>query len=147
MSELSKSKIDIDKLKLINDTNAMKTLFEHYRTVHIPVGFNAINPPTTAHHQVLKEMNRPVIAQWLEEFANEEVGITDNGIGEYSGVLLYSKFQTWKQTNGINYDVSAPQFNMRIHVLRLEGITSKKTKKCNLKVFDFIKVIGALKQI
>jgi len=148
----------------INDKNAMKTLFEYYRTVHIPENFNKLKPPTTKHHQELKTMNRHVIEQWLEAFIVEEVRLLYPGVDNldefiesdefeesqdekgYSSAHLYDDFKEWRQSNGINYEVSAPQFNMRIHNMRVNGITVKKTKKCNMKVFKFAEVLKSLNE-
>jgi hypothetical protein len=160
----------------INDKNAMKTLYEYYRTVKIPENFNKLKPPTTKHHQELKTMSRNVIEQWLEAFIIEEVrllypGITGPSDPEdpdspdafdtfiesdefkaskdekgYSSTHLYDDFKEWRQSNGINYEVSAPQFNMRVHNMRIDGITVKKTKKCNMKVFKFAEVLKSLNE-
>ncbi len=129
----------------INNEDAMKTLYEHYRTVKIPDNFNKSKPPTTAHHQELKSMNRPPIALWLEQFIINAMDNCDDTTGEYNNASLYQKFKSWKETNGINYDLNSQQFNMRIHGLRLDGMTTKKTRTCNLRVINFAKVLESLK--
>ena len=130
--------------KFINDPNAMKTLYEYYKTVTIPDDFNKLKPPTTKHHQELKEMNRSPIASWLEQFIIEEMDSCNEDTKEYSNTVLYQKFKSWKEANGVNYEISAQQFNMRIHSLRLNGVTTKKTKKCNLKVINFADALESI---
>ena len=120
--------------ELLDDTNAIKSVYEYFKSIPDMDKFGSIPMPTTEHQENLKEMNANPIESWLKDFVERKLG---NPTIKETSKKLYEDFHEWINNSNItNYQCDALKFSVRLKNLKLPYITKDHTKYGNTNVFD-----------
>ena len=103
----------------------------------VPETFNVLQFPKTEYQEILKDANRDYIDTWLEDLTQRhthevEISMTSKEI--------YDDWKLYVNNNGITINYSSLQFQKRLALLCIDGVSIKKTKFCNMKCFDINKL-------
>jgi phage/plasmid-associated DNA primase len=120
--------------ELLDDTNAIKSVYEYFKSIPDMDKFGSLPMPTTEHQENLKEMNANPIESWLKDFVERKLG---NPTIKETSKKLYEDFHEWINNSNItNYQCDALKFSVRLKNLKLPYITKDHTKYGNTNVFD-----------
>lgn len=119
--------------KHLNNPDVIKTAYEYFKNLEGLDRFNSIAIPATEHQQNLKQLSKSPIECWIEDFVSRS---TDNTTEQKSSDL-YSDFCSWSSVYNKEYKIPNYQaFTVKLSNLKIAEITIKKTKFCNVRVFD-----------
>jgi hypothetical protein len=120
--------------ELLDDTNAIKSVYEYFKSIPDMDKFGSIPMPTTEHQENLKEMNANPIESWLKDFVERKLG---NPTVNITSKKLYEDFDEWINNSNItNYQCDALKFAVRLKNLKLPYITKGHTKIGSNTIFD-----------
>ena len=123
--------------KYLDDINVIRTLYDYFKNIPNMDKFNKIPMPKTEYQEDMKASNRSPIEMWLEDFTREhgnEVDVIKKGDE------VFTLFKSWVSLHNMSYEVNSIKFMVRLKNLNIDGITTKSTKICNLKVFNIAKM-------
>ena len=117
----------------INDINAIKTLFEYFKSIPDMVNFNKMKMPVTEYQQDMKDANTSPIEMWIKSFVLDnyyEIEV------EKYGREIFELFNEWCKKCNIDYKITLIQFGVRLKHLNISGIEKgKHTNKGEKKLF------------
>lgn len=119
--------------EMLDDINNIKSIYEYFKTIPDMDTFGSIPMPSTEYQDDLKEMNANVIEKWIKDFTQEHIDVETL---EMTFQDVYNTFINWIYFNKIEYNCNAIKFAVRLKRLNIKGISTKKTKSCNLTVFN-----------
>lgn len=119
--------------KLLDDVNVIKSCYEYFKSIPNMENFASLEIPVTEYHSELKEMNENIIERWAREYTQENF---DKTIIEEKSMEIYASFMNWCKKCNSNYVCDYMKFVVRLHRLKINGISVKKTKHCQITVFD-----------
>lgn len=117
--------------QLIENTDSLKTIYEHYKTMDIE-DYIPTNIPRNAFHEELKEVNMPIEVRWMRSLANdneEMYELADDDAPEISNTATQwiKIFNNWKTDNSIVYDLNAVYLSRRMMLHKFKSITRRRT--------------------
>ena len=138
-----------DMQKIIQDDNAITSIFQYFKTLEGAEDFNKLQRPLTEFQQNIQEANISAPERWLRDY------VSDCGEEEttLSGKEIYQKFQAWKDTNGITFEVNAIKLGLALSNMNIDGIKKgQHTNKGATKIFEIKKIrkhfgVGCLIQL
>lgn len=122
----------------LNDMNVIKSMFEYFREIPNLDTFNSIPLPRTEYQTELQELSVNPIEEWVKDYVMGYEG--NEEILKVKSQDLYNDFNSWTATNGIEYNCSNVQFQVRLKRLKIDGIDTHKGNKCYYKLFDIQKM-------
>jgi hypothetical protein len=124
---------------LLDDENVIKTCYEYFKNLPDVKDFLSIDKPVSDYHKNLKELNKPVIIQFLEYLCYLH---SDKKEIEYTSLDLYHEFKLYIDNHGINYEISSLKLLCSVRNLNLVGIIQRRDMNQRFSVF----VIKTLKK-
>ena len=125
-------------LEYLADETVLRTLYDHFMDIPNMDKFHEISLPKTEHQTQMKEANRDPIKIWLEEYTlqnSAEATVTKTS-NETHDLFIQWCLATNRKYEHLNRD----KFMLKLKQLKVEGISTQKTKKGNLTVFDFARL-------
>jgi hypothetical protein len=139
--------------EFLRDINVVKSLYEFYKNEVKATKFYYMDRPVSEHHEELKQLNRPIIIQWLNDFIAEKIKMFEIDCAEelesveYQNSDLYKKFCEWREAGGIKYDVSVMQFSCRLTNYKIDGIEKNQRKRSGaVKTFHLDRIMKFLEE-
>ena len=137
----SDEKCDEKKMRTyINDERSWWSIYDYLKNLEgSPQVFDAFSFPQTEYQQNLKEAPRDYIDLWLEQFTRQ------SQVFNIRTMLSKETFEHWQEfimENNIKCEYSSIQFMKKLSLMCVDGVSTKHTKKGNMKCFD----IDALKK-
>ena len=121
--------------KLINNGNAIKTIYNHLTTLPDLEHFHLTKLPKTEYHKDILDKNEPVELSFAKSLALESNTLETK---TYKADEIITKFNDFIKTIGKKeYNIDAPTLLLRLKNLNIKGLTKKSTKVCNLTQIDF----------
>lgn len=123
---------------LLNDKCVVKTCYEYFKSLPDLENFHQLTIPRTEHHKNLIAMASSPIEMWLEDL----VSTTPNSkldkdlVYEIGTREMFKSYISYCDSNGLPTNISAQALTIRIGLLKVGGIGTKKTKNCNYRTFD-----------
>ena len=124
-----------DMYKILEDMNVVKTCYEYFKNIEGLDKFLSIPMPKTEYQEDLKEMSVNPIESWIKDFVTQNAGNGEEVVSLQSKET-YAEFKDWVKQNGIHYELNNIQFAVRLKRLNIKGIEVKKTKTCNVTLFN-----------
>lgn len=121
---------------LLPDVNFIKTCYEYFKNLDGLDTFLSIPMPTTEYQEDLKTLDINYIEEWIKSYANEFDDCDEDIIVQLSSKEVYDKFTDWISDNRYKYELNSIQFAVRLKRLNIKGISVKKTKVCNVTIFN-----------
>lgn len=122
----------------IDDDTVIRNLYDYFMSVEVLPNFLNLPIPETEFQQNLKDKNRPIPEQWLEDFVREN---HKKKTIEMLGRDIYGEFTDWSRENGVKYETSAISLCLYLKNAKIEGIEKGKvTNKGNNTLFDIMKL-------
>jgi phage/plasmid-associated DNA primase len=126
-----------DIQKIIQDDNAIASIFQYFKTLEGADNFKNVERPLTEYQQNIQDANISAPERWLRDYVS--------GCGEAEVELLgkeiYQKFQAWKETNGIIFEMNAIKLGMALSNMNVDGIKKgRHTEKGATKIFEIKKI-------
>jgi phage/plasmid-associated DNA primase len=124
----------------------VKTVYEYFKTIKNMDTFGSIPLPVIEYHSNLKESNRGVIDQWLEEYT---YGYKNVDSIVKTATESYNDFSTWKEECDIKiFEMNKLKFGTNLKTAGGEYITCVKVKYGNSKMFNILqlKIIYDIKE-
>jgi hypothetical protein len=120
--------------KMINDPNAIKSIYNYLMSIPNLDNFHIIKLPKTQYHKDIIEKNESAELLFVKHLA----GSGTVGEKQYRADEVIEKFNFFIKSIGKKeYNIDAPTLLLRISNLEINGITKKKTSICNLTVVDY----------
>ena len=126
--------------ELIGDVNVIKTCFEYFKAIPNLDKFHHMPIPKTEHQNDLKELSISKPEQWVKNMTINHTIVENEVVLQLSSYDLLLKFNAWTVTNLIKYDTTALKLAINLKSLRINGISTVKTRTGNFTTFDFIKL-------
>jgi hypothetical protein len=82
--------------------------------------FGSLKVPVTDYQNNLKEGNRDVLDQWLEEFTFNNRQVVEM---EKTPSEMFNEFTIWKELNEFKYDINKQKFGMKLNIIASNCIT------------------------
>lgn len=102
----------------IDDDTVIRNLYDYFMGVEVPSKFFDIPIPETEFQKNLKEKNRPIPEQWLEDFARR-----NDGDKELLGSEIYKDFTSWAGLHGIDYKTNSLKLGMYLSNCNINGVS------------------------
>lgn len=136
--ELIGNKDYFDKINLyLDDPNVVKTCYEYFSNIEGLDKFLSIKLPTTEYQEDLVELSVNPIQKWMNDLVISCIGTEmENECITYKSSDLFTLFNAWIKTNGIQYDLNNIQFAVRLKRLSLTGLSIKRGKLGNYTVLN-----------
>jgi hypothetical protein len=99
--------------------------------------FGSLALPVTNYHSNLKEGNRDIIDQWLEEFTFKYRHLSTI---EKTATECFNDFVTWRDLADIKYEINKLKFGVKLNIIANGFLTSIRSKFGMNKVFDILKL-------
>ena len=122
----------------LNNMNVIKSMFEYFRDIPNLENFNSIPLPRTEYQTELQELSVNPIEEWVKDYVMGYEG--NEEVLKVKSQDLYNDFNTWTATNGIEYNCSNVQFQVRLKRLKLDGLDSYNGKGAKYKIFNIQKL-------
>ena len=106
---------------ILADSNAVRNIYEYFKTMHGTDTFNAIPIPQSEYQKSMIELSISPIEQWIREFALQKSGISKLGSSE-----CFLLFDQWKTDNKIHFEINALKFAVQRARLGIDGVSSIK---------------------
>lgn len=137
--ELIGNKTYFDKLyAIMDDENAVKSIYEYFKTLKGADTFNKLLIPETEHQRDIQDSYISPVELWLNELVLENSKLA---YIEKTSSEQYDSFNTFKINSGINFECSIISFGLKLKHLRIDGVGDIiKTKTCNKRRFDIPKM-------
>lgn len=124
--------------KLIEDDNAIASMFYYFSTLEGAKEFGKLPRPLTEYQQNIQEANISVPERWLRDYVSN---ITENEI-EMTGKQTFQMFQQWKEINGITFEMNAIKLGLALSNMDIKDCIKKgrHTNKGETKIFNIKKL-------
>lgn len=124
----------------LDDETVIRTCYDYFKDIKGAELFANLPIPETEFQNNLKEKNKPITEQWLEDFVRRNC---DDGDKELLGNEIYKDFTKWTDTNGIRYDTNSIKLGLFLSNCGIDGVSKgRHTKFGDTRLFD----IGKLKK-
>jgi hypothetical protein len=133
--------------KYLDDESVIRTCYDYFKTLKGADKFTELKIPTTEFQDNLKEKNRPIPEQWLEDFVRRHY---DEKEMELLGSEIYRDFTNWASSNGVRFETSALKLGLYLSNCKIGGIEkgghtrNGKTRKFNIEKIKKYFNIGCL---
>ena len=119
--------------KYLNDIDAVKSVFEYFKSIPNLNKFNEIKKPITEYQKDLEEENTNPIEKWLKEYIKKNCNtllfqITTND--------LYEIFMEYKNKYYTNHRYTSATFSKQLVALQINGITRIRKSVGRFVEFD-----------
>jgi hypothetical protein len=121
----------------LDDEAIVKSVYEYFKTIKNMDKFGSLPLPVTNYHSNLKEGNRDIVDQWLEEYTFKYRIV--NTI-EKTATECFSDFVTWKELGDIECKINKPKFCVRLNMIAGDLITTSRDKYGMNKTFNILKL-------
>jgi len=122
----------------INNVDAVKSYYEYLKKLDVK-NFNDLPIPKTEYQENLKEQNEDIIDTWLKSFAC--FNYDEKEVKTFTSKELFVFFNSWREMNGIKYELNAIQLGVKIANKKINGIEKgTHTQKGNTKNINFQKL-------
>jgi hypothetical protein len=132
---------------LLDDVNVIKTCYEYFKSIADMDSFGKLPIPLTSYQKDMMLLTMNPIELWLKYYiervdTSKPIADDEDDPCVMTTEKLFKRFIEWCDNYGKEYDkISCVQFAVRLQRLNLKGISTKSTKKCNMKVLD-IKILS-----
>jgi hypothetical protein len=100
----------------LDDEAIVKCVYEYFKTIKNMDKFGSLALPITDYHSNLKEGNRDIIDQWLEEFTSKYRTVDSI---EKTATECFTDFVTWKEAGDIKYEINKPKFCVKLNIVMI----------------------------
>jgi hypothetical protein len=111
--------------KYLNDVDAVKSIFEYFKTMTDIDKFNEIKKPITEYQQELEDENSNPIEKWLKEYIKNNC---DTPLFEIKTNDLYEEFMEYKNKYYPSHRYTSATFSKQLLALKINGITRIRKK-------------------
>jgi hypothetical protein len=120
--------------KLINDPNAIKTIYNYLMDIPDLQYFHLTKLPRTEYHKDILEKNEPTELSFIKDLATK----FQNEVREFKSFEMIERFNNYIKLMGKKeYSIDAPTLLLRLKNFNIKGISKKPTSVCNITVIDF----------
>jgi len=123
---------------MLDDDNAVRSIYEYFKTLPGADKFGKIPMPETEYHRDIKEAQSSPIELWLRQFTIENGNLA---YVEKTGMEQYQAFNVFKADSGIQFECSLVSFSLKLKNLKIGGVGDIiSTKTSNKRRFDIPKM-------
>lgn len=105
--------------KYLNDIDAVKSIFEYFKSIPELDKFNNIKKPITEYQKELEEENTNPIEKWLKEYIKQEC---ETPLFEIKTNDMYELFMEYKNKYYPNHRYTSSTFSKQLLSLKINGI-------------------------
>ena len=137
--ELIKNRQYFDDIyDMLNDNNAVRSIYEYFKTLEGADKFSKVPMPETEYHRDIKETQSSPIEFWLRQFVRDNF---DLAYVDLSIMEIYESFNCFKSNSGIQFECSLLSFGLKLKNQKVDGISeSIHTRTGNRRRFDIPKM-------
>jgi hypothetical protein len=125
--------------EIIDDDNAMKTIYEYLKALPNLVNFQSFEKPITQIQIDLCESNIPIIKQFIDDLVDTE-NCSKQKMYKTSDIHL--KFVNWCDKFKIQYNIDRRTFILRVNKLNIDGLEYNRSHSVGWFTIDY----GLIKQ-
>lgn len=104
--------------KILADTDAIKTIFEYYKSLPDANSILGMALPVSAYSRELKELAISPIKRFMTDYVS-----ANSTVDKVSTIDLFAAFNSWTEAMKIKYDCSAVAFGCRLANLNIMGMS------------------------
>jgi hypothetical protein len=121
----------------LEDDNIIKGVYQHFKSIENMEKFGLLPLPVTNYHNNLKEGNRDILDQWLEEYTFQYRNFPSI---EKTATECFNDFISWRELGDIKYEINKPKFGVKLNTIARDCITSIRSNSGMSKIFDIVKL-------
>ena len=123
----------------LEDINVIRTCYDFFKNIPDMDSFGKISIPQTEYQTNLKEMYKPPVEMWLEDFTRRHY---NEVVVEQMGMDTFRDFEEWRRKNNVAFDTSPIKLGIALSNLRIEGAITKgrESYKGRYKNFNISKL-------
>ena len=129
----------------LEDTNAMKNVYEYFKQMEDVKTIVTDKLPETDYHKELKAIAVPPLKMFITDYLRIWYKEEDSHF-EKSTSELYDELKHWCERTGIKYECNKLQFGCRLANMKLKGMDKKQLGGIGIKGWSFTeetkKVLG-----
>ena len=121
--------------KYLEDENVLRTLFDYFMSIPDMKNFGKIKKPITEYQKNLQTSNVNIVELWVQDLVRTNY---NQATVKLLGNDMFKLFITWRNENGIKYDVNTVKLVMNVQNLVCGGgiYKGEHTVRGNHTVFD-----------
>jgi len=123
--------------RYMEDQDVIKTCYEHFINIDDLDKFHTFKVPTTEYQKDMQQTAVCPIERWLYDYVVENQDKTQTHLRANEA---FETFNEWITLNKIQYQINSTQFGIRMNRFKFDGLTTKRTNKGNMKIFDIDKL-------
>jgi hypothetical protein len=121
----------------LEDDNIIKGVYQHFKSIENMEKFGLLPLPVTNYHNNLKEGNRDILDQWLEQYTFQYRNFPSI---EKTATECFNDFISWRELGDIKYEINKPKFGVKLNTIARDCITSIRSNSGMSKIFDIVKL-------
>jgi len=132
--------------KYLNDVDAVKSIFEYFKSIPNLDKFNEIKKPITEYQQELEEENENPIEKWIKEYIKKNC---ETPLFEIKTTDLFEEFIEYKNKYYPTHRYTSSTFSKQLLALKIHGIIRKRTsvkRLTEINVDDVLKYFNMTKE-
>jgi hypothetical protein len=123
----------------LKDINVIRTCSDYFKSIPDMDTFGELPVPKTEYQTNLKEMYKPAVEMWLEDFTRRNY---TKDVVEQLGKETFADFENWRAKNNIKFETDSLKLGVALSNLRVNGGITKgrETYKGKTKYFHISKL-------